>query len=52
LVDPADPGALADAIGRLLVGDRLNARVRAGARGLNFDWDQIVEAVTAGRLRE
>jgi len=47
LVDPGDPAALASAIDRLLTDDSLAARVRAGARGLSFGWDEIVEAVTA-----
>ncbi|HEX3392547.1 MAG TPA: glycosyltransferase family 4 protein [Solirubrobacteraceae bacterium] len=47
LVDSADPATLASAIGRLLTDDRLAARVRAGARGLSFGWDEIVEAVIA-----
>jgi len=46
LVDPEDPAALASAIERLLSDDRLAAQVRAGARGLSFGWDEIVEAVT------
>jgi glycosyltransferase involved in cell wall biosynthesis len=49
LVDPEDPAALAGAIDRLLTDDRLAARVRAGARGLSFGWDEIVEAVIARR---
>jgi glycosyltransferase involved in cell wall biosynthesis len=51
LVDPEDPAGLASAIGRLLTDDSLAAQVRAGARGLSFGWEEIVEAVTAkGRL--
>jgi glycosyltransferase involved in cell wall biosynthesis len=49
VVDGADPDALARAINRLLADDGLVARVRAGARGLSFGWDQIVEAVTTTR---
>jgi glycosyltransferase involved in cell wall biosynthesis len=47
LVDPEDPAALASAIQRLLTDERLAALVRAGARRLSFDWDEIVEAVVA-----
>jgi glycosyltransferase involved in cell wall biosynthesis len=47
LVDPEDPVALESAIERLLKDKRLAARVRAGARGLSFGWEAIVEAVTA-----
>jgi glycosyltransferase involved in cell wall biosynthesis len=47
LVDSEDPAALESAINRLLNDDGLAARVRAGARGLSFGWDAIVEAVTA-----
>jgi glycogen synthase len=49
LVDPEDPAALASAIDRLLTCDPLAAQVRAGARGLSFGWDEIVEAVIAQR---
>jgi glycosyltransferase involved in cell wall biosynthesis len=45
LVDSEDPAALASAIERMLTDDRLAAQVRAGARGLPFGWEQIVEAV-------
>jgi glycosyltransferase involved in cell wall biosynthesis len=47
LVDSADPAGLAIAIERLLDDNALASRVRAGARGLPFGWDGIVEAVTA-----
>ena len=47
LVDLPDPVQLADAIKRLLADEQLASRVRAGARGLSFGWDGIVEAVTA-----
>jgi glycosyltransferase involved in cell wall biosynthesis len=47
LVDSPDPTELAGAIERVLGDPRLAARVRAGARGLPFGWDGIVEAVTA-----
>ena len=47
LVDSEDPAALASAIDRLLTDERLAAQVRAGARGLSFGWDEVVEAVIA-----
>lgn len=47
LVDSADPIELAGAIERMLGDEHLASRVRAGARGLPFGWDGIVEAVTA-----
>jgi glycosyltransferase involved in cell wall biosynthesis len=47
LVEPEDPAALTRAIDRLLTDDRLAAQVRAGARGLSFGWEEIVEAVIA-----
>jgi glycosyltransferase involved in cell wall biosynthesis len=47
LVDPEDPAALQSAIDRLLHDERLAARVREGARGLSFGWEEIVEAVTS-----
>jgi glycosyltransferase involved in cell wall biosynthesis len=47
LVEPQDPALLASAIERLLSDDDLAAQVRAGARGLSFGWDEIVEAVVA-----
>jgi glycosyltransferase involved in cell wall biosynthesis len=47
LVEPEDPRALADAITRVVSDDRLAARVRAGARALQFGWDELVDAVTA-----
>jgi glycosyltransferase involved in cell wall biosynthesis len=47
LVDAEDPAGLASAIDRLLTDDHLAARVRAGASGLSFGWDEIVEAVVA-----
>ncbi len=53
LVDPEDPVMLASAIDQLLSNQRLAAQVRAGARGLSFGWDEIVQAVVApgGRRR-
>jgi glycosyltransferase involved in cell wall biosynthesis len=47
LVPSGDPAARASAIERLLSDDGLAARIRAGARGLSFGWEEIVEAVTA-----
>jgi glycosyltransferase involved in cell wall biosynthesis len=47
LVDSEDPAMLASAIERLLSDKRLAAQVRAGARGLSFGWEEIVEAVVA-----
>ncbi len=47
LVEPEDPAALASAIDRLTTDEPLAARVRAGARGLSFGWEGIVEAVVA-----
>jgi glycosyltransferase involved in cell wall biosynthesis len=47
LVDPQDPVGLAGAIADLVTDEDLAARVRAGARGLSFGWEEIVEAVTA-----
>ena len=47
LVDAADPPALASAIDRLLNDEPLAERLRAGARGLSFGWDEIVDAVLA-----
>jgi glycosyltransferase involved in cell wall biosynthesis len=47
LVAPEDPVALEDAIDRLLGDERLTAHVRAGASGLSFGWERIVEAVLA-----
>lgn len=47
LVDSPDPTLLAGAIERVLNDERLAARVRAGARELEFGWDGIVAAVTA-----
>jgi glycosyltransferase involved in cell wall biosynthesis len=53
LVDPEDPVMLASAIDRLLSDARLAAQVRAGAHGLSFGWDELVQAVAApgGRRR-
>ena len=47
LVDSPDPGELVGAIERLFGDGKLTRRVRAGARGLLFGWDGIIEAVTA-----
>jgi len=47
LVDPEDPATLSSAIEHLSSDDRLAAHLRAGARGLSFGWEEIVEAVTA-----
>jgi glycosyltransferase involved in cell wall biosynthesis len=51
LVDSIDPPTLASAIERMLEDKRLASRVRAGARELDFGWDEIVEAVTAPAQR-
>jgi glycosyltransferase involved in cell wall biosynthesis len=51
LVDREDPAALAKAITHLLTDERLATRVRAGASGLSFGWDEIVEAVIAAADR-
>jgi glycosyltransferase involved in cell wall biosynthesis len=47
LVEPQDVAGVAAAIRRLLGEPELAATVRAGARGLSFGWQEIVEAVTA-----
>jgi glycosyltransferase involved in cell wall biosynthesis len=51
LVDSADPAALAAAIERVLNDELLAERLRAGGRELMFDWDEIVDAVTAPARR-
>jgi glycosyltransferase involved in cell wall biosynthesis len=47
LVEPEDSPALASAIERLLSDERLAAQLRAGARGLSFGWEALVEAVSS-----
>jgi glycosyltransferase involved in cell wall biosynthesis len=46
LVDPEDSSLLAGAIDRLLGDPRLGARLRAGASGLSFGWEELIETVT------
>ena len=46
LVDPEDVDGLARALRRVLSDRHLATRVRAGARTLEFGWDEIVAAVT------
>lgn len=47
LVEPSDPAAVVQALGRLSADPGLAKRVRRGARALSFGWDAIAEAVTA-----
>jgi glycosyltransferase involved in cell wall biosynthesis len=47
LVDPGDREALGEAVTRLAGDQSLSASIRAGAARLSFDWEDIVEAVTA-----
>jgi glycosyltransferase involved in cell wall biosynthesis len=46
LVDPEDVDGLARALRRVLSDGHLATRIRAGARALEFGWDEIVAAVT------
>lgn len=47
LVDSIDSATLASAIERIVEDEHLASRVRAGARELEFGWDEIVQAVIA-----